>query len=251
ACHSQITRERKAERERDGAELVLSLHKDAAVLWQLAPQNFHDGRPRRDRITSAITDTSRDQSVSERLVAIHRDLRALAFFGNVRLKFILLRQDVADGVSVTGGKRHDGGVGDAGVFAGKFFFDQRRELLDIEMKNFRDQTEDENVFAFVLRRSAKSFDGQSCDWHADVNKTFIVEVRLDVVGIVKEHAAIFQEADVVLVAVLIKRDEEIGFVAGGEDFAGAHADLEDRRAAGNGGGDRHVSHDIVIAAAGK
>jgi hypothetical protein len=50
---------------------------------------------------------------------------------------------------------------------------------------------------------------------------------------------------------LIKRDQEIGFVARGKNFAGAHADLEDRRAARNRGGDRHVSHDIVIAAAGE
>ena len=119
------------------------------------------------------------------------------------------------------------------------------------MKDFRDQTEDENVFAFVLGGSAECFHGQSGDGHADVNKAFVVEIRLDVVGIVEQHAPLFQKADVVLVAVLIKRDKKIGFVAGGENFAGAHADLEDRRTAGDGGGNRHVSHDIVIAAAGE
>ena len=74
---------------------------------------------------------------------------------------------------------------------------------------------------------------------------------LDVIGIVKENAAFFQEADVVLVTVLIKRDEEIGFVARGEDFARAHAHLENRRAAGDRGGNRHVSHDFLRAAAGE
>src|SRR2546421_6133224 len=118
------------------------------------------------------------------------------------------------------------------------------------MKNFRDQTEDENVFAFVLRGAAERFDGESGDRHADVNKTPIIKVGLDVVRIVKEHAAFFQKADVVLIAVLVKRDEEIGFVAGGEDFACAHADLEDRWFAGNGGGERYVSHDELGAAAG-
>ena len=172
-------------------------------------------------------------------------------FGDVRLKLVLLRQDVADGVGVAGRERHDGGVDDALVFAGEFFFDQRRQLLDIEMEDFRDQPEDENVFAFVLRGAAERFDGEAGDRHADVNEAFVVEVGLDVIGIVKENAAVFQKADVVLVAVLIKRDEEIGFVAGGEDFAGAHADLENGRAAGDGGGNRHVGHDVLIAAAGE
>ena len=81
--------------------------------------------------------------------------------------------------------------------------------------------------------------------HADVDETFVVEVRLDVIGIVKEHAAFFQKADVVLVTVLIKRDEEVGFVAGGKHFAGAHADLENGGPAGDGGRDRHVGHDVL------
>ena len=215
------------------------------------PQDLHDRRPGRDRITGAVTHPGGDQAVGERLVAIHRDLRAVAFFVNGRLKFVLLRQDIADGVGVAGGKRHDGGVGDARVFAGKFFFDQGRQLLDIEVKDFRDQPEDEDVFALVLRRSAERFDRQSGDGHADVNETFVVQIGLDVVGVVEEDAAVFQKADVVLVTVLIKRDEEVGFIARGEDFARAHADLENRGTAGDGRGDRHVGHDIVIAASGQ
>ena len=251
AGDGEISRERKAERDRDRAEFVLGLHEDAAVFRQFAPQNFHDGRPRRDRITGAVTHAGGDQSVGERLVAIHRDLRAIALFRNVHLKLILLRQDIADRIGVAGLKRHERGVDDALVFAGEFFLDQRLQLLDIEMENFRDQAEDENVFALVLRRSAERFDGQSGDRHADVNETFVVEVRLDVVGIVKQDAAFFQKADVVLVTVLIKRDEEIGFVARGEDFARADADLEDRRPAGDGGRDRHVGHDVLVAASGE
>jgi hypothetical protein len=251
AGDGEIAREREAERERDGAKLVLGLDEDAAIFRQFAAQDLHDRRPGRNGISGAVAHAGGNQSVGERLVAIHRDLRAIAFLGNVRVKFILLGQDVADGIGVAGGEGHDGGVNDALVFAGKFFFDQGRELLDIEMKDFRDQTEDENVFALVFRRSPERFDGQACDRDADVNKTFVVEVRLDVVGIVKEDAAVFQKADVVLVTVLIERDEEIGFVARGKDFARPHADLKDRRAAGNGGGDRHVGHDFLCAAAGK
>ena len=32
------------------------------------------------------------------------------------------------------------------------------QLLDIEIENFRDQAEDENVFALVLGRAAERFD---------------------------------------------------------------------------------------------
>ena len=164
----------------------------------------------------------------------------------------MVRENIADRVGVAGLERHDRGVGDALVFAREFFVDQIVfSLLDIEMEDLRDQAEDEDVFALVLGRAAERFDGQAGDGNADVNEAFVVEIGLDVVGIIKENAAFFQEADVVLVAVLIKGDEEIGFVAGGEDFARADADLENRRPAGNRGRDRHVGHDVLVAAAGE
>src|SRR5881394_780351 len=62
AGDGQITRKRHAEGERDGAELVLSLDKDAAVFRQLASQNFHDRRPGCDRITSAVTNPAGDEA---------------------------------------------------------------------------------------------------------------------------------------------------------------------------------------------
>ena len=176
--------------------------------------------------------------------------RAPGFFSSL-LKLILIGEHFADRIGVAGGERHDGGVDDALVFAGELFLDQRREFFDVEMENFRDQAEHENVFALVLGRAAERFNGQAGDGDADVNETFVIEVRLDVVGIVKEDAAFFQEIDVVLVTVLIKRDEKIGFVTGGKHFAGAHADLENGWTAGNGGGNRHVSHDVLVAAAGE
>ena len=65
-----------------------------------------------------------------------------------------MRENSANRISVAGLKSHQRGVRDALIFAGKFFADQPFQLLDIEMENFRDQAEDENVFALVLRRSA-------------------------------------------------------------------------------------------------
>ena len=167
------------------------------------------------------------------------------------LELVVLRQDIADWIGVAGLERHQRGVDDALVFAGEFFADQCLQLLDIEIENLRDQPEDENVFALVLRGAAERFDGQAGDRHADVNETFVVEVWLDVIGIVKQDAAFFQKVDVVLVTVLIKRDEEVGFVARRRTSPDAHADLENRRPAGDGGRDRHVGHDVLVAAAGE
>src|SRR4029079_2748408 len=107
---------------------------------------------------------------------------------------------------------------------------------DIETKNLRDQAEDENVFAFVLRRSAERFDGEPGDRHADVNETFVIKVWLDVIRVVKEDAALFQKADVVLITMLIERDQEVGFISRGKNFTRADPDLEDRRSTGDGGG---------------
>ena len=167
------------------------------------------------------------------------------------LKLVLLRENFSDRVGVSGLERHQRGVDDALVFAGEFFADDLFHLLDIEVKNFRDQAEDEDVFALVLGGAAQRLDRQAGDRHADVNEAFVVEIRLDVIGIIKQDAAFPQEVDVVLVAVLIKGDEEIRFVTGGEHFARSDADLEDRRPARNGGRNRHVSHDVLVAPAGE
>src|SRR5436190_7707601 len=244
AGDGEIAGEGEAERERDGAELVLGLDKDAAVFRQLAPQNFHDRGPGRDRITGAVTNAGGDEAVGERGVAIHGDLGRRAGFIDL-LELVKLRENIADGITVPGLERHQGGVHDALVFAGEFFANQRLQFLDVEVENFRDQPENENVFALVLGGAAERFDGEPGDRHADVNETFVVEVGLDVIGIVKKNAALFQKPDVVLVAVLVKRHEEIGFVAGRQDFASAHADLENGWTAGDGGGNGHVVLDFL------
>src|SRR5262249_56105349 len=57
-----------------------------------------------------------------------------------------------------------------------------------------------------------------------------------------------QEGDAVLVAVLRKRDEKSRLVTCRQNFTGTDAYLENRRAARDGGGDRHVGYDVVFAA---
>ncbi len=126
----------------------------------------------------------------------------------------MFREDIADRISVTGLKRHQCGVDDTFIFAREFFGNDSFQLLGIETENFRDQSENENVFAFVLSSAAERFHRQSGDGHADIHEAFVVEVRLDVVGIVKEDSAFLEEAEVVLITVLIERDQKVGFVTG-------------------------------------
>ena len=60
-------------------------------------------------------------------------------------------------------------------------------------------------------------------------------LRLDVVGIIKHDAALFERADVVFVGMLVKRQQHVGLVARAQHFARADAHLENGRPAGNGG----------------
>ena len=60
-------------------------------------------------------------------------------------------------------------------------------------------------------------------------------LRLDVVGVVKHDAALFERVDVVFVGMLVKRQQHVGLVAGAQHLARADAHLENGRPAGNGG----------------
>ena len=148
-------------------------------------------------------------------------------------------------------ERHQCCVYDALVFATELFGDQSFQLFDVEIENFCDQAKDENVFALVLGGAAERFDGQTSDRHADINETFVVQVRLDVVRIVKQDPALAQKTDVVLVTVLVERDQKISFVACRQDFAGADAHLKNGRPTRDRRWNRHVRHDIVFATAGE
>jgi len=74
ACDGQVAGIGKPEGHRNGAQLILALHEEAAVFGELRAQGLHDGGPWRDGIRSAIAHTGGDQPISEGLVAIHRNL---------------------------------------------------------------------------------------------------------------------------------------------------------------------------------
>ena len=147
-----------------------------------------------------------------------------------------------------GGERRGG---DALGLALKAFDNQSLNASGIEVKHARDQTERENVFALVLGRAADGFHSQLGDRAADVTEFSLqILARLHMRCIVQNDTAFLYEIDVVIVAVLIEGHQHIGFVAGCQHLAGAEAHLEDGRAAGNGGGNGHVRHDLLLASPG-
>ncbi|MPN24506.1 hypothetical protein SDC9_171905 [bioreactor metagenome] len=66
------------QRQRDGSNLVFALDECATVLRQLAPEDFHDVRPRGDRVSSAEAHAGCDDAKSKSLVPVHHDLFGFA-----------------------------------------------------------------------------------------------------------------------------------------------------------------------------
>src|SRR4029450_11271800 len=61
ARYCEIVCATTTQRDPDGRPLVPSLHENPSVLWQFAPERFHDGRPRSDRVTGAKAHAARDK----------------------------------------------------------------------------------------------------------------------------------------------------------------------------------------------
>ena len=141
---------------------------------------------------------------------------------------------------------------DAFVLAAETFADQFFQFRHVEIEHPRDEAERVNVFALVLGRAADGFDGQRGNGNADVMIILLpFRLRLDVVGIIKHDAALFERADVVFVGMLIKRQQHVGLVARAQHLARTDAHLENGRAAGNRGRNGHERHDFLLAAAGQ
>jgi hypothetical protein len=231
-------------------DLVFALDEDAAVFRQLGAEDLHDRGPRGDRVTGTVADAGGEEAVGDGAVAIEGDLRTAG--GDDAFDGFEAVEEVANiilGPGVAGVEREHGVADDVFVFAAETLFDEAGEFLDIEIEDPGDEAHDVDVLALLFAGAADGLDGAAGDRHGDLGEAVVAFDGLDVVRIVEEHAAGAEGADVGVVAVLIKRDEHVGAVAGGENVAGAHAHLEDRGSAGDGGRDRHVGHDVLIAAA--
>ena len=237
------------DRHRHRCDLVLALDERSAVLRQLAAKQLHDIGPRRDRVTGTEPDTGRDQAVADRLVAGHHHLiRAINLAAG---KFEKIG-DVVRLVAVPGLERVHGGLHHALALGRKTLVDQPLEFLEVEVEHSADQAECINVFALVASRAADRLNRQAGDGDPDV-PIFIkpLFVRLNVVAVVNQNTALAQVADVVLVGMLVERQQHIGLIAGTEDIPRAKANLKDGWTAGDGRGDGHHRHDLLLTAAGQ
>ncbi|MFM1944074.1 MAG: hypothetical protein RI897_3056 [Verrucomicrobiota bacterium] len=160
--------------------------------------------------------------------------------------------EATDGVGVAGVEGEEGVIDDAFVFTGEALSDEEFEFGDIEVEHAGEEAEHEDVFTFIAGGSADGFDGEVGDGDTDVAVVFLpFRFGFHVVGIVEDDAAFAEGIDMAFVGVLVEGDEEVGFIAGAEDFAGAEADLEDGWAAGDGGRDGHEGHDLLFRASGE
>ena len=71
------------------------------------------------------------------------------------------------------------------------------------------------------------------------------------VAVVEEDAARSKRFDMGVVTMLIERHQHIRPVTGREDVTRAHPHLENGRSARDGGRNRHVGHDVLVAASGE
>ena len=53
----------------------------------------------------------------------------------------------------------------------------------------------------------------------------------------------------IVVAVVVEAEQDVGFISGAQDLAGTDPDLKDGGTTGNGGGDGHEGHDLLFAPA--
>ena len=74
---------------------------------------------------------------------------------------------------------------------------------------------------------------------------------LTVVRIVKDDPALFQGTNMVPVGMLVKGQEDVGFIARAQHFTRTNPDLENRGSAGDGRGNGHERHDLLFASSGQ
>ncbi len=135
-------------------------------------------------------------------------LFALAGFEFESFKYI------SKGICIARMKRRERVVQNAWIFAGEAFANEFFKFWNVQIEQFGDEAERENIFALVLSRSADGFDRQAGNRNAEMMIfPFPFFLRLDVVGIEKHDAAFFERSDMVFVGMLVEAEQHIGFVA--------------------------------------
>ena len=153
-------------------------------------------------------------------------------------------------MAVAGMKGRQRVVHDALVFAAETFADQFLEFRHIQIEHLGDQSPERKCFCLCLwpcRRWLRPSGRKSGRRHDDT--PFAIPASAPRGRNRTGQSALFQGIDVVLVGMLIKGQQHIGFIAGAQDFARANPHLENRRPAGNRRGNGHEGHDFLFAAA--
>src|SRR5208283_6016874 len=110
-------------------------------------------------------------------------------------------------MSVAGTEGVNDPVDDGVPFLVEMVAEHRLEFGTVQVEQSGQQTEDKHVLALVFGGTANRFDGQAGDRHTDGAMPRIGSVRLNLIQIVEEDAAFPESADVVVVRVLVKRNE--------------------------------------------
>ncbi len=143
-------------------------------------------------------------------------------------------------------------VQNARILAGETLAQKLFQLRHIQIEHPGDEAERVNVFALVLGGAADGLDRERGNRNAHVVIIgFPFRLGRHVVAVVKHDAFFLERTDVAFVAVLVKRQQHVGFVTGGQHLAAADAHLKNGRSAGNGGRNGHERHDFLLAAPGQ
>ena len=158
------------------------MHERPAVLWQFPAQQFHNVRPRRDRVTSAKSNSGCNKAIAQRLVAIHYHLLAgffLTFQELKRLNDLPQRMRIAGVESIQGIRQH------ARIFAGEPFLNQLFQFWDVQIEHLGNQAERKNVLSLIFGRSADGLDGQPRNRHANMMVAPLpFRLRFDMIGVI-------------------------------------------------------------------
>ena len=103
-------------------------------------------------------------------------------------------------------------------FAAETFSDQALQLLGIEMKDGRNKTQNKNILPLVFGGPSKRLNGQARYGNAHINISFIIQIRLDLIGIIQKYATFLKKTDMIQVAMLIKGDQKIRLITGRQHF---------------------------------
>ena len=106
------------------------------------------------------------------------------------LEAVEVAEEVLDGIGVAGVEGEQGGAGGVLAAVAEALVDEGAEFFDVEVEDAGDEAEGVDVLALVLGGAAGGLDGGAGDRDADLEEAGVVRIRLHVVAVVDQHAAL-------------------------------------------------------------